>query len=288
MAMHQSLRDAPTSARPSGGFRRHWNRRRWIGGLGWWACLAAPGSVLAVQPTARWPYELTCGMFRIHADFEITESSDFLAELDSLVGDVASLLAAPAPTATTHMILFSQADEYRSYIGHYFPKVPQRRALFIQQRGTGMLFAHRHAEMATDLRHESVHALLNEGQSVLPLWLDEGLAEYFEVPADKRWDGHSHLRTIQARLPDEVPELARLEQLDQVGEMSDAHYRDAWAWVHFLLHRRQSTRQMIVQQLDCLRSGRPVRPLSLRLAIEVPRYRQEFVEHFQAVTARSM
>ena len=33
-----------------------------------------------------------------------------------------------------------------------------------------------------DLRHELTHAILHSVLKDVPLWLDEGLAEYFEVP----------------------------------------------------------------------------------------------------------
>jgi hypothetical protein len=44
-----------------------------------------------------------------------------------------------------------------------------------------MVFAYRGEDFETDLRHECTHALLNAALPVVPLWLDEGLAEYFEV-----------------------------------------------------------------------------------------------------------
>ncbi len=132
-----------------------------------------------------------------------------------------------------HMVLFERPEEYRRYLDHYFPKLPERRALFIRQRGTAMLFAHRHPDMATDLRHESVHGLLNDAQYSVPLWLDEGLAEYFEVPKAQRWSGHPHLVEVQQRIKDAPPDLQALENIEEVRAMTSQHYRDAWAWVHF-------------------------------------------------------
>ncbi|MCC6507474.1 MAG: DUF1570 domain-containing protein [Pirellulaceae bacterium] len=241
------------------------------------------------QAAHRWPYEASTGMFCIHADFDVSQGGDFLVELDQLMNDVRGLLGTPAPKSIIHMVLFSSSDEYRRYMTHYYPSLPARRALFIQQRGTAMLFAHRHPEMATDLRHESVHALLNSGESALPLWLDEGLAEYFEGPADKRWSGHPHLHAVQQRAADQspgtqTPELQTLEELNQVADMSGEQYRDAWAWVHFLLHRRQSTRRLILDQLEQLCRGRPAQPLSRCVAAQLPDWRTEFNHHFRALT----
>ena len=67
-----------------------------------------------------------------------------------------------------------------------------------------------------DLRHEATHALLHVAVGDLPLWLDEGLAEYFEV----------HRRPSRPATPSTspgcprtsatgwTPDLARLETLE--------------------------------------------------------------------------
>ncbi|MGN6136077.1 MAG: DUF1570 domain-containing protein [Aureliella sp.] len=272
-------------------------RRAWLCSTSRWAASWALGlaaatldadrageRLAAAEPTGRWPFEVTAGHFRIHADFEISAKTDLLSELERLGGDVAGLLQVELPHAPVHVVIFGTADEYRRYMGHYYPNLPQRRALFIQQRGAGMLFAHRHPDLATDLRHETVHAILNDRSDPLPLWLDEGLAEYFEVPARERWSGHSHLLAIQA-LEGRAP-AAGLESLEGLGEvalMSAEHYRDAWAWIHFLLHRRMSTRRILVQHLERLRSGEPAPPLSRTVAGQIPDWRAEICDHFQRV-----
>ena len=72
---------------------------------------------------------------------------------------------------------------------------------------------------------------------MVPLWLDEGLAEYFEVPAADREHGNPHAKYIKigAHLG-QVPLLEDLEQIRDLSEMTRSRYRAAWAWVHFMLH----------------------------------------------------
>ena len=261
----------------------------------WLHCSLATGAALATLgpashlwadgPNRKWPFEVTAGQFHIHADFDLSMSKALLGELDRLSDDVKKLLEVELPAKAMHIVLFSGQDEYRRYMTHYYPGLPERRALFIQQRGTSMLFAHRHPELATDLRHEAVHALLNEGSRPLPLWLDEGLAEYFEVPDALRWSGHSHLPMIRALVGKGAwRDLEALEELKDVATMSGEHYRDSWAWVHFLLHRRPPTRRILVEHLASLRAAQPVAPLSRAVALQIPTWRQEFDEHFQSLT----
>ncbi len=117
----------------------------------------------------------------------------------------------------------------------------------------------------------------------MPLWLDEGLAEYFEVARDERWAHHPHLANVQQHIASGPPDIEQLESLDKVENMTAEHYRDAWAWVHFLVHRRQLTRQLLIDQVDTRRRARPVLPISRIVELQVPKWRTEIVEHFQAV-----
>lgn len=238
--------------------------------------------LLADESVAKWPFEATAGAFRIHADFEIATQADLTTELEQLGSDVAKLLEIQLPQRTVHIVIFSSPDEYRRYMSHYYPALPERRALFIQQRGTAMLFAHCHADLATDLRHETVHAILNDSTDALPLWMDEGLAEYFEAPAAQRWSGHAHLQTLKVLADSsQWPELSALESIEDVSSMTGEHYQAAWLWVHFLLHRRQSTRRLLVEHLQHLRAGQNLPPLSRTVSQQLPAWRDEFGDHFK-------
>ncbi len=37
---------------------------------------------MATEPSLKWPYEVEAGIFRIHADFEISSTSQFIHELE--------------------------------------------------------------------------------------------------------------------------------------------------------------------------------------------------------------
>ena len=84
-----------------------------------------------------------------------------------------------------------------------------------------MVFAYEGDEFEVDLRHECTHALLNAALPVTPLWLDEGLAEYFEVEAGQRAAGHPHQKYVKwnAYLG-QTPSLEDLEQVREVNQMT--------------------------------------------------------------------
>src|SRR6056297_815659 len=106
----------------------------------------------------------------------------------------------------------------------YFPDVPSRQALFIKRRGPGMVFAYRGHEFEVDLRHETTHAVLHSLLPMVPLWLDEGLSEYFEVPAVQRASGHPHLRAIRNQVRwQRVANIRRLESCYELSAMQADH-----------------------------------------------------------------
>ena len=59
----------------------------------------------------------------------------------------------------------------------------------------------------TDLRHELTHALLHGVLQDVPLWLDEGLAVYFELPPANEGVNPHHLEVL-CRWPSQ-PDLVR-------------------------------------------------------------------------------
>jgi hypothetical protein len=100
----------------------------------------------------------------------------------------------------------------------------------------------------------------------LPLWLDEGLAEYFEGPGDRHGLNPDHL----SRLPDDLktgwrPDLARLETLVDLKEVSPRDYRESWAWVHYLLNQQGADKAALLAYLSDLHKEPKATPLSRRL-----------------------
>jgi hypothetical protein len=244
------------------------------------------GIATAAEPNTQWVTNYQAGRFRIHCDFKLPPDEPLKDDLAALSKEVGAMLGLPPNDNPIHVVLFSSAKEYGRYIRNYFPSVPERRALFIQHRGPGMLFAHWHPDVRTDIRHEVVHGLLNAQTKPLPLWLDEGLAEYFEVETPERLAMNPHLATTCAELKRNViPSLEQLESLKSIEEFGSNQYRDSWAWVHFLLHRNPQTRKLLVDYLAQHRQDAAVEPLTRRIAIEVPEWPSDFEAHFTALAA---
>jgi hypothetical protein len=231
----------------------------------------------------QWPSERQAGPFLCHGDFPLGPHQALLDELTLLEQDLSAMLGAPKAAEPVHLFLFQKQPTYQAYLKQYFPQVPSRRALFIKARGPGMVFAFQGADFEIDVRHESTHALLHAWLPEVPLWLDEGLAEYFEVSRTKRLKEHSHLPVVQALVRSgKLPRLTELEALDALDEMGREEYRDAWAWVHFMLHGPPEGRDELVRYLGEFHSGGEPGRLSERLRRRLPDLDRRIAEHFRS------
>ena len=229
-----------------------------------------------------WPHERVAGPFMIHSDAPLNDDAQLLAELARLQNDVTTALQISPPEEVIHVFIFSRRSVYRGYLNQYFPDAPDRKAMYIKGRGPGMVFTYRSNEFATDLRHECTHALLHAALPMVPLWLDEGLAEYFEAPPDERADGNSNQGPIKlAARVGLAPDIEDLEELSDLAEMDRDEYRECWAWVHYMLHGSPQAHDELVRYLADIAAHTPPGQLSRRLEARLPNTKSRLIEHFR-------
>src|SRR5262249_19582241 len=130
-----------------------------------------------------------------------------------------------------------------------------------------------------ELTHALLHAVLKE----VPLWLDEGLAEFFEVPPG--WNGVNLQHLEQLRGQNRF-DLDRLEQLTDVRQMNPAEYREAWAWTHLMLRAASPARQALVSYLQDLRGNPRAGPLRPRLEKAFPNLDAALAQHLSGLMAK--
>jgi hypothetical protein len=195
--------------------------------------------------------------------------------LDELVArraDLGRLLELPNSDESVHVYLFENADRFEQFMELHHPDLPLRRAFFLETDTRLAIYAQWGDRVAEDLRHEVTHGYLHAVVPNLPLWLDEGLAEYFEVPRGYGGLNRVHVQHLLARMQRHQwsPDLARLERLDATGDLSQEDYAESWAWVHFLLHDEAKGRDLLRSFLADLRRDGAAEPLSKRIERVVP------------------
>lgn len=221
--------------------------------------------------------------FVCRANFRLGSLERLVEELAELQNDLVRYLGIRPSSETIELYLFQDESSYRAYISRYLPQVPYRRALYVKIGEHGMVFAFQSREFAVDLRHECTHALLHASLPMVPLWLDEGLAEYFEVSAVDRPFGNPHLTSIRWLAPFGLnSRLESLEKKTDLNQMGSAEYRSAWAWVHFMLQGPYPAHDELVRYLGDIQNQAPPGLLSQRLHQRIPELERAFAAHFQS------
>ncbi|MFM8893208.1 MAG: DUF1570 domain-containing protein [Planctomycetia bacterium] len=210
---------------------------------------------------------IVAGQLVIHTDFPLAEQHRIIRELESLRADVSQQLGLPISDEPVHLYLFETKERYESFAARRFPAFPARRAFFVETDTTLSGFAVWQDRLAEDLRHETTHGYVHAVVPAIPLWLDEGVAEFFELPSSQQGVHPAHVAHLSGRLLEGTwrPDLARMEALASAGELSQDHYAEAWCWTHWLLCTTKERRRLVQDYLaDVRRDGRAA-PLSARL-----------------------
>jgi len=230
----------------------------------------------------RWVDWRVTGPFVTRAEFGLGPHEGLLAELGTLQAELIRYLGIPPARQWIEIYLFDDKRTYADYLKRSLPGVHNRPALFVKSAGVCRVYAYRDGELAVNLRHECTHALLHAVQPMVPLWLDEGLAEYFELPPDERAFDNPYLKPLRwnARFR-MVPRLEKLERLEGMEEMKGAEYRYAWAWVHFMLHGSKEAHSELVGYLAAVRAQTPPGLLSSRLTQALPSPYEQLLSHLK-------
>jgi hypothetical protein len=244
--------------------------------------------LLSIGPDRRcraapWVDGRVAGPFVCRADFSLDGLEGLFDDLARLQDDLVRDLRVPPAQVPIGLYLFRDRASYRRFLGSYLPEVPYRRALYVRKDGRGMVFAYRSRQLGVDVRHECTHALLHAALPMVPLWLDEGLAEYFEVAPSERAFDSPHLPGVRWRVRlGIVPRLESLEDKGDLLEMGGSEYQNAWAWTHFMLHGPVPAHEELVRFLADIRNHTPPGLLSRRLKQRVPDLARRFSHHFRS------
>ncbi|MHB1562438.1 MAG: hypothetical protein ACYC61_33775, partial [Isosphaeraceae bacterium] len=183
--------------------------------------------------------QVRTGPFVVYADGTMSEDAMPVRCLRELERDVGQELGYHAPTGDEPVEIYILKDRYTfdHFLKFYYPELPSRRAFFIAKGSQRVVYTYISPRLEEDLRHEATHALLRGAYGDLPLWLDEGLAEYFETDLVRPAAERPRADLIVADLRKNwSPNLERLESMTEVGQMTQRDYREAWGWVHLLLN----------------------------------------------------
>ncbi len=246
----------------------------------------------AAAPAAPSKYSFRVAPYVFVSDFEVPHDQPLFQELAGMRDQIYKELQLPPGDSSVQVYLFEDRKSYDHFMQARYPDLPERRAFFIAQpRAIGgsddlIVYTFWGKNIQQDLRHELTHALLHSVIRDVPLWLDEGLAEYFELPPDWKGVNPAHVESLlHAGSFSYKPDLPRLEDLTEVKQMAPAEYREAWAWVHLMLRDRPEAKAVLTAYLRQLHQNGAPGLLEPKLAAVFPSLDDAFDRHLAQLEA---
>ena len=223
----------------------------------------------------------------VHSDFRLPQKHRLIEDLVRQRDEVAMILELPRSDEPIHVYLFEDPLRFQAHLARSYPGLPPRRALFIKNDTQLIVLAHWGERVAEDLRHEVAHGYLHAVVPGIPLWLDEGLAEYFEVPRGEQGLNIPHLELLGQRYRRSgwEPQLERLESLTDLAELQQLDYAEAWLWPHFLLETTPARRTLLQSHLARLRESALAPPLAGELRALHADYHRDVRDHLEQLIA---
>lgn len=190
-----------------------------------------------------WPIRFTQDQFSVYSTVSLLTLEPHLAALRTLPNELRETLQIEVADSPVHIVVLSDRESLDQYAKKILPNAPSRQALYIRHRGPGLVLTYFHKNWIRDVRHECTHALMDASGMSLPIWQDEGLAEYFETVGGKPLRHPSHLKSVQQQIRfGQIVDLQTIETTEIQEGLDGKGYRDSWSVVAFLLHSSVETR----------------------------------------------
>jgi hypothetical protein len=224
--------------------------------------------------------------YLIVTDVELAQEHPLFRELEGLSEQICRELQLPPSYSIITIYLFKDQPQYTHYMKSHF-KLPSRPAFFMARGEEMFVYTSWGDRIQEDLRHELTHAEIHSTCKNVPMWLDEGLAEFFETPPQTDGVNYRHLNALRRLEAPWQPNLRRLEKATQLREMGSAEYCEAWAWVHFLLRGSAQAKPVLLAYLQQLRAGQSPAPFEPLLNAALPKAESQLAEHIDQVNSKT-
>lgn len=217
----------------------------------WGAAPAAASSPDTLLSADNW-FELTIPPYQIFSNCKKEQVRNFGRGLEQFFAVIdRSWPGSPATNRrdeSRRIYIFDRQDQFQSMLG-LSPEYAGRqtvRGLFLRNEQSIVLLvdASGSAYPLRILQHELVHDLLGDRTSKVPLWFNEGLAEYFgsflshgkEVEIGRPIP--SHMELLQQAQWLDIRDLFTVDHQSPIyneGSEAGVFYAESWALVHYLL-----------------------------------------------------
>jgi hypothetical protein len=244
-------------------------------------CLGAfilnPSATQGFDPVVEYDW----GSIRCLAEVPLADADRLQRNLLALRSELEETLSLELPPDPIEFRVYGTRRQYLDEVSSLTPDVRRQRGVFVVRDGRACVFSFQQRELETTLRHEATHAWLHSALPYVPLWLDEGIASYFEMAPGHR-EQHPYLDRLQWSLQfGWKPDVKKLQQIRTSREMGIGDYRHAWGWVHFLLHDSEASRVALSGYIGRIAAGEPPQSFSEYLEERIPGAAECCVQHLE-------
>lgn len=214
---------------------------------------------------------VTRGYCEISGESPVNDFLPLMDEIQATMGDMQEILGLSELSAPTRIHIYASQYELEKEIRKRSRLLPYRRAYFFDDsKGKELCILVKHTDyIAYDLRHECTHAFIHSHCPDAPLWLDEGLAEYFEPTRTEQGYQPRHINRLMRMVNTSQwkPNLNRLNKLDKsiVYDLTVEQYAESWLWAHFLINYSDQSRLLLKSWLKDYENLETPPPLSEQL-----------------------
>jgi hypothetical protein len=250
-------------------------------------CQAVPKTTYSTERPSL--HSVTSKHFVIQSDVRLEPGNVIVKELETLHSQIMDTLRLPEQLDPVNVYLFSDEASYRFYMNSTWHDLPPRRAYFVGTTRELAVYSFLSPQVVEDLRHEFTHGVLHATLQTVPLWLDEGLAEYFEIPSETPGAVHrAHLNELALAAQENwSPNLYRLEMINDFRDLTQRDYAESWAWTHFLLNSSTDGSEILLKYVESLQGTKTPGRLLPNVESTIPTYYADLQTHLRRLQATS-
>jgi tetratricopeptide (TPR) repeat protein len=190
-----------------------------------------------------------------------------LERLRDVLAQLAPGVALSSPTPT-YIFVFRNGAAFEPYQRTYGGKLVEAGGYFLSTQLANYVAINgdRRGDERAIVYHEYLHYVLRNQYANLPLWLNEGLAEYystFEAAGDEAKIGLPIVEHVAWLRKNPLIPLASLFAIDEDSKEYNessrrgAFYAESWALVHYLISGNPERRHQAAEYLRLAQAGAP-------------------------------
>jgi tetratricopeptide (TPR) repeat protein len=235
---------------------------------GSWLALPLSASLLATAAGAPAWLRLDTPNFTIIGSVGQRELKSVAAEFERFRDAIGQLMG-PGATATVVpavVIVFASDKAFEPFKPLYRGKPIPADGLFVGTSEVNYIAVVSGRRDVRPILHEYAHLMLANVAPYIPLWLGEGLADYYST-FELRRDGRQavvgrpieeHLRMLQEGRVFKVADLVKVQHdspLYNEGTRRTVFYAQSWALVHYLLAGEPSRAGLVTEYIKAIETG---------------------------------